>query len=237
MQIMRGHQLNLNARSMGTSWRHLLPALVVVLLLLGGGVQAAVPCTVDSDCHELQGPESACNVTGPGGGKVCSNPFLSGCLYQRLPGWDQKRVCNSEDSPETIKGGFCEPPQFDYMEVRMTSGNWESITFNAWVLQIVLSELLGVPTTLEPGQPSTRINFYDEWASVEYGVINNTAGFANARKYTDCRRANRDPQRYEPCMNLIPEFWSATGPWAKESVSDGSMESPQALGVMAQETL
>jgi len=215
----------------------------------GGADASAVPCQEDRDCHILQGPESICEFVASNNSSgntnssgICTNPFASGCLHTRMPELIlAKRVCNSDDSVEEVQDGMvCTRPEFDYMEVRLTAGNWESILFNAWVMQILLSELLGVPTTLEPGLPDTHLNFYDAQGRVEYGEIQNSKGFENAHKYQDCRLADRgldDPDQYEPCVHLVPEFWSATGPWAVDSVNKGSMEPPQTLGVLAQETL
>lgn len=210
--------------------KHYLWICLSLQILTAGA--SAVVCQEDNICHELQGPESIC-----GKDNICSNPFASGCLYQRLPGWNQKRVCNSDDNDNAAELGLCTPPELDYMEIRLVSGNWESIFFNAWVMQILLSELLGIPTTLEPSMPNTRINFYDDIGSVEYGIINNNDALENAQKYTDCRKASRGEEDYEPCANLIPEFWGANGPWSDEQVNKGSMEPPESLGVLAQETL
>jgi hypothetical protein len=157
-------------------------------------------------------------------------------------------VCNSDDARDAEALGLCVAPEFEgYMEVRMTAGNWETSFFNAWLLQILLSEILGVPTTLEPGMPKTRINYYDTTGAVEYGEIQNTRAFENAHKYTDCRHLTEHNQNldddadpyteYEPCSNFIPEFWSADGPWATESIQAGTMEPPDALGVLAREAL
>ena len=224
--------------------RHLLFILSLFLLCFGGVHGSPVSCAGDGDhaiCVELQGEGSTCN-TELG---QCTNPYEQGCLYQRKPGWNRKRVCNSDDAPEDV-GILCEESQFQdsYMEVRITSGGWESSFFNAWLLQILLSEMLGVPTTLEPGTYPTRINFYDTDGAVEYGRNKNIDSFANAFKYTDCRLRTYDgnddttnEDNYEPCSNLVPEFWSAQGSWAAASIADGSMEIPEALGVLAQETL
>jgi hypothetical protein len=112
-------------------------------------------------------------------------------------------------------------------------------------LQILLSEILGVPTSLEPGLPNTRINYYDTTGAVDYGEIVTYEAFENAHKYTDCRLLKEHNDNlvdgtdavYQPCLNFIPEFWSTTGPWVTESINRGTLEPLAALGVLARETL
>ena len=206
-----------------------------VRLVKAEGPVACTQDTTDDICTTLQGQGSICGDDG-----FCTNAFAQGCLYERLEGWNKKRVCNSDDSAEEW-GKICQPPQFDsYMEVRITSGNWESSYFNAWLFQIVLSEMLGVPTTLEPADANTRISFFDKTGSVEYGKVRNVEAFDTSDRLTDCRLANRfttNHSEYEPCSNLIPEYWSAAGPWTTASIENGSMEPPEASGVLALEGL
>jgi hypothetical protein len=76
-----------------------------------------------------------------------------------------RRVCNSNDPPDRryqINNATqhqqpgqefltCRQPEFDYLEIRIATGNWDSATMLGWLTQIILSELLGVPTTIESG--------------------------------------------------------------------------------------
>jgi hypothetical protein len=190
-----------------------------------------IPCTNNSNCHDLQGIHSTCGTDG-----FCSNPFESGCLYARLPGWTKKRVCNSDDSPDAAEKGICAKPTFDYMEVRINTGNWESITFASWLMQIVLSELLQVPTTLEPAMPNARKNFYEKSGGFDFGSYDLVATIDNAFRYKDCRLASRTEDNYEPCAHLHPEYWATDWTRAMESMRVGSIEPPEALGVVARET-
>lgn len=134
------------------------------------------------------------------------NPFANGgCLYQR---WKHShpqsrsyspsntnqsatipvriRVCNSEDPPLAAKMGYCrDDDPFDYMELRIHGQNWEASIFQTWVLQILLSEVLHVPTSVETGYSNAHANFYDmkdrldfdslnhdDWKCLENGVEN-----------------------------------------------------------------
>lgn len=218
---------------------HLISSALLVMLhavpASSAGVSSSTACEEDSDCIDLLGRGSVCNANT----KACSNPFESGCLYQRLPGWDQKRVCNSEDSDETIQNGVCVLSHFagsnsEYPEVRIASGNWESITFNAWLLQILYSEILGVPTTLEPGiREAAVVDFYHPTGGWEWGESKVFEAFERAHELQDCRKANRAAgDGYEACANISPEFWNP-GPWTAESVKNGIMEPPEALGVLS----
>jgi hypothetical protein len=78
------------------------------------------------------------------------------------PSWTRVRVCNSEDGPDAADLGHCRVPYegLDYMEIRIHNQNWESVFFESWVLQILLSEMLDVPVTIETGSPGVNNNFY-----------------------------------------------------------------------------
>lgn len=90
------------------------------------------------------------------------NPYYRGCFYEKLPGWDKLRACTSTDPPDAADRGYCERNEaLDYLEIRLGAGNWDSATAVTWLLQIVLTELLGVPTTVESGTYDTSRDFYD----------------------------------------------------------------------------
>jgi hypothetical protein len=83
---------------------------------------------------------------------------------------DRLRTCNSEDDltlptdEDDDDDPVCIPSQFHYDEVRILSQNWESAMFSSWIMQIILSELINVPTTLETSlNPlmGNSFNFYD----------------------------------------------------------------------------
>jgi len=57
----------------------------------------------------------------------------------------------------------------------------------AWVLQILLSEVLDVPTTIETGNPDLNINFYDPEGRFDYGVGYYMEGLDRAAQAIDCR--------------------------------------------------
>ena len=80
------------------------------------------------------------------------NPFYDngGCLRSALNGKGNHklRVCNSNDGPEAAALGYCRESPFDYTEVRLAGQDWETNYMSVWLLQIVLSELLDVPTTV-----------------------------------------------------------------------------------------
>ena len=82
-----------------------------------------------------------------------ANPLVSGCLRAKLGSEWRVRVCNSDDANNnsTSPQGHCSVPDFNYPEIRIAPGNWESSIFQAYITQIVLSEILGVPATLESG--------------------------------------------------------------------------------------
>ena len=212
-------------------------------LLQGGAIISAEEeignhCQVDADCPETYGKGSTCDPST----KVCTNPLAQGCLYAHLEGWEGgKRVCNSEDPPNAAQLGICEdassnPSMLEYMEVRLLGRSWESGNFVNWIYQIVLSEMLGVPSSVESGSYETRLdqNFYQAVPSnnIEYGGgWPYTENYKNSVKYTDCAKASRTEENYEPCAHVNAESWG------DGLVDRRELESPDNLGILALQSM
>lgn len=64
--------------------------------------------------------------------------------------------------------------EFPWTEIRILSQNWESVTFESWLLQILLSEVLDVPVTLETGSHNDVINFYDPLERMHFSTTTTT---------------------------------------------------------------
>ena len=151
----------------------------LVLHYLIVSISATILCTPgnpvqgDSFCAENYREGSICSQDG-----TCSNPFRSGCLKAVLSEQTQfrnlLRTCNSRDDPSARANGECLDTgnvfEF-YNEVRILGQNWEAPMLTSWILQIMLSEFLGVPTTLESGKPESEasIDFYDPLLRFSYG--------------------------------------------------------------------
>ncbi len=131
------------------------------------------------------------------------NPYERGCLILggNVSG-AKLRVCNSNDDVAFVEQGKCRQPYFDHLEIRILSQNWETVFFETWLLQIILSELLDVPTTVETGTRDAALNFYDPDAPFEYGTAgNDVSALVTAAQVKDCRTvANSDP--YVPCAHV-----------------------------------
>lgn len=134
------------------------------------------------------------------------NPYESGCLLKKNVDGAKLRVCNSEDSSETIEQGKCQQPYLDHLEIRILSQNWETVFFETWLLQIILSEYLQVPTTVETGSPDAALNFYDPNAPFDYGTAgNDVAALVTAAQVKDCTTVkNLDP--YLPCAHVGKKY-------------------------------
>ena len=160
-------------------------------------------------CELAVGRGSYCRHDG-----YCSNPFESGCLQQELPGWTKLRVCNSNDPPGAAEQDppLCRTDEFDYMEIRIAAQNWESSFLEVWVLQIILSELLGVPTTIETGKYDGALDLYDPYSRLIPGTANDWSSLYRAHELGDCRLASRErtEDAYEKCAHFIPEVWVDT---------------------------
>lgn len=165
-----------------------------------------------------------------------ANPYTSGCLYRSLPGWNKKRVCNSDDPAEAASAGLCREPAIPQLEIRIFSFNWDTTYFEAWLLQIVLSELLDVPVTIESGVPEVFVSMYDREGRYDFGPTSDAivaSSFRNAAKYNqDCTLASRESDNYEPCAHHYPEVWNADQGWMQQGIDENALEFPYALGVV-----
>ena len=209
-----------------TTARPRLLALGLGLLLLAAPSRGAVPCNgADAAVCEARLWEGSTCVAGG-----CTNPLRSGCLRALLgsdryaaPGDETSaelaalrdrllatpRACNSEDGAAEVEDGVCARHNNDYPEVRVWAQNWESGYVLAWIMQIVYSELLDVPSTIETGVKGKSLNFYDAENSMGVGSSNQYAMFQNAHKATggDCgvyREGNAAAAAddYVPCAHL-----------------------------------
>jgi uncharacterized membrane protein len=197
---------------------------------LGSFCEATVACSSTQECESTHMEGSRC-VKG-----VCvANSYHDGgCLKSLLPDWHKIRVCNSDDPPSSAEKGFCRPSPLDYTEVRRLSQNWESAFFGTWILQILLSEILDVPVSVETGFPELNVDFYNIDSSFDYGGANDWDAMSTGTLVGDCRDLKTyDPEEYQACGHVIPEVWSENLPTIRQYEKDGVLEAPVALGALA----
>lgn len=206
---------------------------LVPLLLCWGSRVTALSCETNSQCQFSFLNTSEC-VAGS-----CSNPFLKGgCLKNLLPDWKRLRVCNSQDTQEDADAGHCRwgNEGLEHMEIRISSQNWESAFFESWVMQILLSELLDVPATIETGVEGLGLNFYDPDNAFNYGANNDWDALKNAATHLDCQ--NLPPSgEYQSCAHVIPEIWNGDlNSYQQEVVDPGYGEPVIALGALGHQS-
>jgi len=165
------------------------------------------------------------------------------------------RVCNSEDdddndvatSSESIASSSpgqssCSKNENDYAEVRLWAQNWEAGFVLSWMMQIIYSELLGVPSTVETGVRDKNVNFYDESNSMGYGKSNDFEFFQRAydAEGGDCSIYNEANKReaggdgdgeYIPCAHAVMDVWS-TNPDLEDAQRKGVVEPGQFVGMV-----
>lgn len=213
----------------------LLLLLSLVLLLLLTPSHAAIACHGNhSLCEERLRPGSYCDDDSG----HCTNPFAGGCLRSVLG--EEKalrytaqryRACNSDDNAD----GSSECSSHDdnyllYPEIRISNGNWESSMFLAWIFQILLSELLGVPATIETSSEDNG-SFYDLQNRFTYATRTyNWDGLKIplATPNGDCRQA--DPEEY--CTHVVPEVWPSQRSVVSQNVDDRTIVPVSSLDVV-----
>jgi len=165
-------------------------------------------------------------------GSLTKNPFQTGCLTNKMPG-KKIRICNSDDRPEASETFQCVKSEFDYKEVRISAKSWDTVLLEAWILQIVLSEIMGVPTSVETGNANNNMNFYNVENTFKNGVpVDDSKNLETGHKYKDCRKASKAENNYEACCHVIPEVWYFSS--LQHLASDGIIALPLPLGPMSQ---
>jgi hypothetical protein len=217
----------------GATMNRLVVTLSIFLWLLAGvaPVQAQVECTATPSCVEAFQEGSEC-VDG-----YCTNPFHGGgCLAKMLPGWTKLRVCHSEDPPEAAVLGHCRPGALGYAEVRIIALNWESSFFTAWIMQILLSEVLDVPVSIEAGAEGLVDDFYHLQNQLDYGPSEmEVLGLEAASKYLDCRTVPKSTTTYTPCGHVSPELWEEDDGYYDNLLERNLLEEPMELGALAEQ--
>jgi hypothetical protein len=201
--------------------RFLLTLLMILMMIPSSSVTTAAAATTNTNFS---------TTTMKNSSHPWKNPYVHGCLYEH--GLVSRiRVCHSEDVlPDAIQQGHCRSSSdhIEYMEIRIQAEDWESIVYEAWILQVVLSELLNVPTTIETGSVDGSLNFYHPDAPFQYGstVLDTTFDAALHQAYAvqDCRRRrflqqqqqhSNNNEDYIPCAHILPERWKGTPPPAR----------------------
>ena len=202
----------------------MLFALLAPILLFSNGVVAAISCSDTPECESKLRPGSTCT------NGFCTNPLIHGCLHHELQygsylDTDMEktkkaellkslvqdvRICNSDDAPHLLDNGVCKMKDaiFNYTELRIAPNDWESPIFITWVIQIILSEILGVPVSIESGSKekagqSKFLNFYD---------LNNSFFFPPNNAFSSLHEANMHGgectgKAEKPCAHFMPEVW------------------------------
>lgn len=169
---------------------------------------------------------------------LSKNPIQQGCLYNRLDGWQKKRVCSSDDPPDAAELGICRVPEIGYPEIRLFGNNWESVWFENWIIQIILSEILDVPTSTETGKYSDKANFYNAEGRFEYGNSWDLESLTKSYEVGgDCTLADKaeNDDDYETCAHFCPEVWDAQLDRTQDLIRADILEPSEGLGVLGQE--
>jgi len=156
-------------------------------------------CTDTSTCKSVVQPLGSDSVCIDG---ICSNPFQQGCLHSLLgpEAFPDQRVCNSDDPDDAASKGLCSAPTFDYKEIRISNQIWDAPKFSSWAMQILLSELLQVPTTIETFSPDLHFNFYDPYGRSDSALKAYAYdALRKSHEKGDCRKV-----RSKICSHVFP---------------------------------
>jgi 7 transmembrane sweet-taste receptor of 3 GCPR len=189
------------------------------------------------------------SVNGTSSNSSTSN--VEGNLHKLLS-YEYMRVCSSVDDTlldsdvkqqQQQKNKNCiSPSLWNYTEIRLSGNNWESVFFETWIVQIVLSELLHVPTSVDTGMFDKVMDFYDPYNRVEYGKGYDWDGLRLARNVSDCRTViqsnnnnlitNNESSTYQSCAHVSLEAWEGQLQNLQLLQDDDVVQKPSALGVL-----
>ena len=128
--------------------------------------------------------------------------------------------------------------------------------FENWIIQIILSEMLGVPTSIETMDPAVIGSFYDLYNGFDYYRAPDyfdslrvpfTLPNGDCRDFVKQQRLEyhdridnniSDPtENYTACSHFIPEQWdSYQSSSVQEMLDENIIETPQFLGILAKES-
>ncbi|KAL3916978.1 MAG: hypothetical protein SGILL_004927, partial [Bacillariaceae sp.] len=188
---------------------------------------------------------------------LCTNPYANGgCLWNKLRDRSnnattfpllKKRTCNSQDPPEAVLKGYCTPSEFGYTEVRIEIQNWDSATFITWLLQIILSEMLGVPSSIETSFKEAPANLYQPHSLFGIGWADDERALNRSSRFGDCVPFTTKPvlgegsgieyevgndleyPGYLACAHVISE---SAGWWTAPYIKEGMLEPNHPNGVL-----
>ena len=203
-----------------TAKKYLLLGVVTALSTHNSyATRYGVSCTTDNDCGESQGLIRGVSVCENG---KCTNPFEQGCLHtmgkkygtksiQVPSAFEEIRICNSDDGLKQGLEKHCRKPTladfFQYDEIRIAPSNWESAIFMSWIFQILLTELLEVPATIENGDGKKGVgSFYDRnngftFVDGNYENEIHTTLWESERLQDNCSKTDK------PCAHVLPDIW------------------------------
>jgi len=112
--------------------------------------------------------------------------------------------------------------------------------FVAWILQILLTEILHVPVSIESKERGSNVDFYDVGSRMDYSSVDGEViSLENSYLHKDCRTLqthNSQPENpYIPCAHLSPEIWSDGDGDRIHLVDQGAVEPFQEMGALGEQ--
>ena len=162
----------------------------------------------------------------------CTNPFDQGCLKSMQDQYGEKnmtklarfknafekiRMCNSGDFFSDENGTLIEDVDrhcrrnqtwkeyYEWDEIRLANSDWGTSILYNWILQIIMTEVLEIPTVLEQGITDLKEfgSFYDYHTNFiypDYGNKSELDALLLSSKHGDCNTT-------EPCAHVIPDIY------------------------------
>lgn len=205
---------------------------------------AEVPCTSDEMCQiSYNTSDSFCLPDK----QTCSNPFRNGCLKaMNISRYrDGMRICNSnddltnvtelssDDSRDASNSAGCKVSEFPYLEIRIHQGDWESSYFLAWIYQIVLMELVGVPATVGlTGEMTKLSDFYAMENQLQFSPLTySPEGLIRSNQANGCNQVE------EECVHVLPEVWDGQREIYEKLFAEDEIYLPSSNGMLGQTSL
>ena len=205
------------------------------------------------------------------------NPYHQGCFYSLQNSAQHtstetlfsgrrvfpRRVCNSEDGTSSSSTDsdndsevLCRPPSLpeaSQPEIRILAANDPSALLQAWILQILTNELLGLPATIESGDASLNLNFYHPMDASEIPYVDpqiftmalrqfmtklqhdssSSSGVMDCQKQTTTSMVSTPFASSEMCFHIMPQVWETDLKQILQQATADNLLDISSLGMLA----
>lgn len=102
-----------------------------------------------------------------------------------------------------------------------------------------MTEILGIPVTLESGTSQDKVDFYHPASALGYGASYDYGALRRGNEIGDCRKlkVQKEGEDYQSCAHIMPEVWYGHEPEISALLQEGTIERPGLCGTLGYQGL